>query len=181
MGSKVERVGVHRKCNCNATVTDCTWTDRSATSNPQIRGWSLRSSKQAVLGSLGLSFSWGKRMMGIAIETETETGILNPMCSQNFQGQVTYQLSSSFHATSQEHLCDQGTGAQLQVSDCQAEKRPLPRLLEAVTVSAGGVGWRRQLPACEPDCLPSCAPHRPRWVDHRFYFNLITTTTTTML
>lgn len=67
--------------------------------------------------------------MGIAIETETDTEILNPMClTQNSQGQVTYQLcsrSSSFHATSQEHLCDQGTGAQLQVSDCQAKKRPL--------------------------------------------------------
>lgn len=126
VGSKVERVGVHRNCNRNLVLTALGLTGQPLATLRSEAGPCGPPSKQAVLGSLGHSFSWGKRMMGIAIETETETGILNPMCStQNSQGQVTYQVSSSFHATSQEHLCDQGTGAQLQVSDCQAEKRPL--------------------------------------------------------
>lgn len=156
--------GLESTATATATqlLLSCTWTDRSATSNPQIRGWSLPSSKQAVLGSLGLSFFWGKRGMEIAIETETETGILNPMCSQNSQGQVTYQLSSpssSFHATSQRALMRPGNRGP--ASGARLSGRKEASCLKLLLLAR--VGWRCQLPVCEPDCLPSCAPHQPRW------------------
>lgn len=79
--------------------------------------------------------------MGIAIESETETEILNPMCStQNSQGQVTYQgiqpkqLLSCYQPKGTYATREPGASFR-----CQTVRPKRGLLLEAVTVSADGL------------------------------------------
>lgn len=79
---------------------------------------------------LGCPFRQVKGEMGIAIETQTE--IPNPMYSTQglLPSHPDQAAPVSCHATSQEHLCGQGTRDEL-----QAWERGLS--FEAVAVSAG--------------------------------------------
>lgn len=96
---------------------------------------------------LGLSFSSGKGEMGIAIETQAE--IPNPMYST--QG----LLPSHPDQAAPVMLPAKGTYAVREPGTSSRRGREASRLKLLLLVRAS---WCCQLPACEPDSLPSCAP-----------------------